>query len=269
MGDLTNTFVATGGALVVFAGMQWLASLRLRDVSIVDRFWGIGFLLVAVTGLVLNGQYTARAALLLAMVALWGTRLSLYIAWRNWGAGEDYRYQAMRRRFGSRFAWSSLFVVFGLQGALTWFISLPLQVVMARNGAPLNALDAAGLLLWSAGMAFETVGDWQLARFKSDPRNAGRALNTGLWRYTRHPNYFGDALVWWGHFVVSLSAPGAVYAVAGPIVMTYLLLRVSGVTLLEPHLRKTKKGYEEYVQNTSAFVPWFPRKGATAPGQET
>ena len=262
MREVVMTFTVTGGALLLFVGLQWLASLRLGDVSIVDRFWGMGFLLVAIVGMLLNHQDSSRAMLLVAMVALWATRLSLYITWRNWGAGEDYRYQAMRRRFGPRFKWSSLIIVFVLQGALTWIISAPLQIVMARDGSPFGWLDVAGLGLWLIGFAFETVGDWQMARFKSDRRNAGRALDRGLWRYTRHPNYFGDALVWWGYFIVALSTPSAIYTLFSPIVMTYLLLRVSGVTLLESHLHKTKLGYESYVKNTSAFIPWYPRRDA-------
>ena len=214
---------------------------------------------MAVVSLVVGQQVYDRALLLLTLVTVWAVRLSLYITWRNWGRGEDYRYQAMRRGFGPHFTLTSLFVVFGLQGLLTWLISLPVQVVMTVVAPPLGWLDAVGIGLWSVGFVFESLGDWQLARFKANPANAGRPLDLGLWRYTRHPNYFGDALVWWGFYVVAVSSPGGVWTIVSPIVMTYLLLEVSGVSLLETHLRRSKPGYEDYVRATSAFVPWFPK----------
>ncbi len=195
------------------------------------------------------------------LCALWGGRLGSYLLWRNWGAGEDYRYRAMRRRHGDRFGRVSLVTVFGLQGVLQWIVSLPLQVaILAPTQPGLGALDALGAGLVALGLGSEAIGDWQLARFKRDPANAGRVMDRGLWRYTRHPNYFGDSLVWWGLYAIACGAPGGVLTLPGPALMTWLLLRVSGVALLERSLMARKPGYAEYAARTSAFLPWPPRR---------
>ncbi len=259
MPELANVLLANAGAIAVFVFHQWIASVFLSDASIVDRFWGAGFVLVAFITLLLFGQPGDRSWLLLALVTIWGLRLSLYLSWRNWGTGEDYRYQAMRKRFGPGFKWTSLFIVFGFQGFLTWFISLPLQIAFSKGGdSPLAWLDGLGAGIWLAGFLFESIGDWQLARFKARPENEGAVMDRGLWRYTRHPNYFGDALLWWGMFLVALGVPGVAYTVASPALMTFLLMRVSGVPLLERRLRKTRPEYASYTQATSAFIPWPP-----------
>jgi steroid 5-alpha reductase family enzyme len=165
----------------------------------------------------------------------------------------------MRAHYGLRFRWISLFTVFLLQGALLWFVSLPLQLAAAQNSEqPFRALDALGVTVFLIGFAFEAVGDWQLSRFKGDAANAGRVLDRGLWRYTRHPNYFGDFLVWWGLFLLA-AACGAWWTIAGPLMMSVLLLRVSGVSLLERSLNQRKPEYAEYVRRTSSFFPWPPR----------
>ncbi len=239
----------------------WLVSLWLRDASIVDIFWGFGFALVAVGGFVWGDASTApRSLLISALVCAWGLRLGGYLLWRNAGRGEDPRYAAMRRRRGARFWWVSLFSVFALQGAILWFVSLPVQVVQAAPGGPLGALDALGVAIWFAGLLFESIGDFQLARFKADPANAGAVMDRGLWRYTRHPNSFGDFCVWWGIFAVALSAPHGVYTIASPALMSFLLLRVSGVPLLERDLRKRRPAYAHYAERTSAFFPRPPRR---------
>jgi len=240
----------------------WLASLRLRDASIVDIFWGFGFVVVAWTGFALAGHEGPgpRPLLLTALVTVWGLRLTVYLAWRNLGKGEDHRYQAMRERFGPRFGLISLPLVFLLQGLLILVVSLPIQWSHAHHGpATLGVLDALGLASFALGFAFESVGDWQLARFKADPANRGRVMDRGLWRYTRHPNYFGDFMVWWGLFLVAAATGQATWTVLGPVVMSVLLLRVSGVTLLEASLRRRRPAYADYVRRTSAFVPWPPK----------
>lgn len=251
-------------ALLIVAAMLalWLLGTARRDVSIVDVFWGLGFVMVAHWVRATAAGFPPRAWLVTLLVTAWGVRLAAYLAWRNWGGGEDYRYQAMRRHWGPRFWLVSLGVVFGLQGALMWLISLPVQTAIAAVGpAALGPLDALGTALVVIGIAFEAVGDWQLARFKADPANRGRVMDRGLWRYTRHPNYFGDAVVWWGLFCFAL-ATGHAWTIVGPVVMTWLLTRLSGVPLLEKKLAKTRPGYAEYVARTSSFVPWPPR----APG---
>ena len=247
------------GLAALFA--LWLVSLALRDASIVDVWWGPGFALLATLAYAVADDPGPRGALLLALIWLWGLRLGSWLAWRNHGRGEDPRYAAMRRRHGDRFARTSLLTVFGLQGVLQWFVALPLLVAMLAPGTrPLGALDALGVALFAIGLGFEAIGDWQLARFRADPASRGRVLDTGLWRYTRHPNYFGDSLAWWGMFAVALSTPLGLFTIASPIAMTYLLLRVSGVPILERSLVRTRPAYREYVEKTSAFVPRPPRR---------
>ena len=253
--------ILASSALLVGACMLllWLASLRLRDASIADVFWGTGFAAVALLSLLLAGP-APRALLLAAMASIWGLRLSAHLARRWRGTGEDRRYRAMRAAWGDRFPLASLFTVFLLQGALLWVVSLPLQAAAALGTSrPLGPLDALGAVLWAAGLAFEAVADAQLARFLARPGSAGRVMQEGLWRYTRHPNYFGDALLWWGMGLVALSA-GAAWALVGPALMTFLLVRVSGVALLEREIGRRRPEYADYVARTSAFLPWPPRR---------
>ena len=263
-------------AAMLFAGL-WLASLRLKNASIVDPFWGAGFVLVAWTTWWQAGRPQALSLLLVLLVTLWGLRLSLFLAWRNWGHGEDRRYRAMREHHGPRFWWVSLLTVFTLQAAILWFIAFPIQfgvgganglngVAVASGGRadevwPTGmrlAVAISGVAVRLAGICFETVADWQLARFQSNPANRGRVLCTGLWRYSRHPNYFGDACVWWGLYLVAASL-GAWATIASPLAMTFLLLKVSGVSLLESTIIERRPEYAEYIRRTNAFLPGPPR----------
>ena len=237
----------------------WVLSLICRDASIVDFFWGTGFVIVAWTSLISGGEFSLRTLVLAGLISFWGIRLSGYLFWRNWGKPEDYRYQSMREHHGDRFKWVSLFTVFGLQGVLMWFISLPIQVGMMRTES-WNLVATIGTLVCLTGILFESVGDYQLARFKADPSNQGRVMNRGLWRYTRHPNYFGDFLVWWGIYFVSAEPQSWWWTILGPLLMTVLLVRVSGVRLLENSLRTRIDGYGHYVETTSAFFPWPPKQ---------
>ncbi len=260
MGDLGSIFSATGAFVASFMVSVWLVSLWKRDASIVDISWGLGFAGIALVTFAVAEGPLARRALVTALAVIWGVRLGGYLLWRALGKAEDFRYQAMRRYWGARFPLISLFTVFGLQGVLMWIVSLPLQVAQrASASADFAWFDAVGIALWLVGMFFESIGDLQLVRFKADPANAGRVMDRGLWRYTRHPNYFGDCLVWWGLFALALSTPGGAYTVVGPIVMTILLRRVSGVALLERSLVKRRPGYAEYVARTRPFVPGPPR----------
>lgn len=238
----------------------WVVSLVRRDVSTVDLFWGISFLVVAWVYFAAAEVTLTRHVVVLGLVHLWGLRLSLYLLRRNWGKPEDRRYRAMRERRGARFAWTSLFIVFWLQAALAWVISLPLHAALVSSvPVELTVIDWCGAILFVIGLGFEAVGDWQLARFKADSANTGHVCDRGLWRYTRHPNYFGEALLWWGLWCFALATPGAGWTVIAPVLITLLLLNVSGVSLIEQELRHTKTGYQAYVARTSAFVPWFPR----------
>jgi steroid 5-alpha reductase family enzyme len=244
-------------ALGAVAVAGWLLSLPLRNVSLVDSLWSLKFLLCALLYVAAQPAAGARARLMLLLVALWALRLAVHITWRNRGHGEDRRYQAIRRNNQPGFAWKSLYIVFGLQAVLAWVISLPL-LAAATAAAPLGLLDAAGTALWVLGMVFEAGGDWQLARFKADPGNAGRVMDRGLWRFTRHPNYFGDFCIWWGFFALAL-AGGGWWSLPGPLLMSVLLLKVSGVTLLEQDIGTRRPAYAEYIRRTAAFFPRPPR----------
>lgn len=256
-----SALAVSAAALAVALLALWGIARALRDVGIVDVFWGAGFVGVAWIAWTLAAAPGARGALLALGVTLWGLRLSGYLLWRNWGEPEDRRYRAMRRGHGERFAWVSLVTVFGLQGVLLWWISLPVQTAMLWPGADrLGRLDALGIGLFAVGFFFESVGDCQLARFKRDPANAEQVMDRGLWRYTRHPNYFGDFLVWWGLFVVALSTPAGRWTLSSPLLMSLLLLRVSGVPLLERGLTRRRPAYRDYIARTSAFFPRPPRR---------
>jgi len=265
-------FANTALCIAVCVLALWLLSLRLRDASIVDIFWGPGFGIAAAAAFFTASANAApgespgaRASLLLFMACAWGLRLGVYLLLRSFGGGEDPRYQAMRRYWGARFPWVSLGTVFLLQGTLMWLVSLPLQIGIGFAGAAaLGWLDGLGVALWALGLGFETLGDVQLRRFRADPANAGRVLNSGLWRYTRHPNYFGDACVHWGMGLVALSAavPWRWLALLGPLLMTFLLLRISGVAKLERSIGRRRPGYADYQARTNAFFPGPPRGGA-------
>jgi steroid 5-alpha reductase family enzyme len=252
----------TGGVILLLVTLLWLLSLRLKDSSIVDIFWGTGFVVTAwILFLVTQTEYMSRKWLLCTLVSLWGIRLSLYILLRNRGRGEDFRYAAWRKAAGKSWWWKSYFKVFLLQGLLMWLIAAPLW---AAQFSPVPRLwtftDMLALAVWMVGFYFEAAGDWQLSKFKSDPANRGKVLNSGVWRYTRHPNYFGDAVQWWGFFLLAVATPSGIWTLYSPVVMTLLLLRVSGVPMLEENLKISKPGYAQYIRSTSAFFPWFPRR---------
>jgi len=255
------------GGLVVLALMTtlWIVSLLLRNSSIVDIFWGAAFVLLSWVYFALTPEgFAGRKLLAAILVTIWGLRLSSYILYRNRGKPEDFRYRKWREQNGPRWWWQSFFQVFGLQGVLMWVISLPLLAVQrGAQPAGLAALDWIAVAVWAVGFFFEAVGDLQMARFRADPANKGQVMNRGVWRYTRHPNYFGDATQWWAYYLLAAVA-GGWWTIVSPIVMTGLLLRVSGVALLERTMRDTKPGYKEYIERTSAFIPWFPRKPRTS-----
>ncbi len=242
----------------------WLASLRLANASIVDIVWGLGFVAVAVVALALGGGDDTRRLILAVLTGIWGLRLAIYLTWRNGIRHEDYRYQAMRRHHGARFRWLSLITVFALQGALIWIVSLPVQLAAADpNPNELGTVTWLGGVLWLVGLGFESVGDAQLARFKANPSNAGRVMDEGLWRYTRHPNYFGDFCVWWGLYLVASDTALGRAGILGPIVMTVLLTRVSGVALLEeidPH----PSGWLRRVRGSDLAVLPSPAQGGAS-----
>ncbi len=252
--NFLNTFLFAGAVILL-----WWLSLALKDSSIVDIFWGIGFVIVAWLTFTLAPQgYLPRRQLVAVLVTIWGVRLALHIGVRNWGKPEDFRYAKWRKENGPGWWWVSFFKVFLLQGVLMWLISAPI-IAAQTSGFPaiLTPLDYIGASLWTVGLLFESIGDLQLTRFKADPSTRGKLLTTGLWKYTRHPNYFGEAILWWGYYIIALVS-GSWWTIFSPIIMTFLLMRVSGVAMLERTM-KLKPGYEEYMRRTSAFIPWFPK----------
>jgi steroid 5-alpha reductase family enzyme len=238
----------------------WLLSLIMKNASIVDIVWGLGFAITSwVLAITIDGDST-RQILLAVMVGSWGLRLGGYLAKRNIGHGEDWRYKAMRKKKGARFGLISLVTVFGLQGVLMWVVSLPVMFGNSDATPGVGPLAVIGVMVWAVGLSFEAVGDWQLVQFKKDPNNAGKVMQTGLWSLTRHPNYFGDALLWWGIGIVGAETGTGVVGFIGPVVMTVFLLRVSGVPMLERSLMKRREGYAEYAARTSAFIPRPPKR---------
>ena len=238
----------------------WLISLKMRDASIVDIAWGSGFVVVGWVSFWLSDGNSTRSLLLTVLTTIWGLRLAFYLAKRNLGHGEDFRYQAMRRKHGSKFSFVSLYTVFGVQGLLMWIVSLPVQLGQVRETPNIGVVGVVGALAWCVGMFFEAVGDAQLAKFKRNPANKGLVMNRGLWRYTRHPNYFGDSCVWAGLGLIAAESRLGIIGLVGPVVMTFLLVKVSGAALLDRAMLKRKPGYETYVATTSGFIPRPPRR---------
>ena len=239
------------------ASLVWAASIPLRDVSIVDSAWGFLVLAPALVAAALAPEAGPRAPLVLGLAAAWALRLALYITWRHRGQPEDHRYQAIRARNQPHFAWKSLYLVFLLQALLASVVALPLSAAVSSR-APWSVLDAVGVALFALGLTVETMADAQLARFKADPAHRGQVMTQGLWRYSRHPNYFGEFCVWWGAWAMAAAA-GAWWTVVAPLLMTVLLLKVSGVTLLEKDIGERRPAYRAYIQRTPAFFPWRPR----------
>jgi len=240
-------------AMLTLGLVAWVIASVRRNVGLVDVFWSLFFLAAGLCYANASQPLRARALLVLALVAMWALRLAIYLAHRNWSKPEDHRYQAIRARNQPGFAWKSLYLVFGLQVALAWIISAPLSAAIAGKGT-LGALDFAGLLLTLLGITFESIADFQLTAFKSQASNAGQVMDRGLWRYSRHPNYFGECCVWWGFYLLALAA-GAWWCVFAPLLMTILLLKVSGVALLEKDIGERRPAYREYIGRTNAFLP--------------
>jgi steroid 5-alpha reductase family enzyme len=252
-----DTYAAGLAASLGMAVGAWLVSIPMRNVSIVDSLWSLSFVLMTLVYILLAPAAGDRALLTLFLVGVWAVRLSAYITQRNWGKPEDRRYQAIRRENEPGFWLKSLYVVFGLQAILAWIISLPLLTAVVTP-TPIGWLDYTAVALWLIGLVFEAVADAQLAAFKARPESQGRVMDRGLWRYSRHPNYFGEACIWWGLWLLA-AASGAWWTIISPLLMTLLLLRVSGVTLLERDIVDRRPGYREYAARTNVFVPGPPR----------
>ncbi len=256
---MTDLMVQAAIVVFIYFFLFFLVAQLIRNNSIVDMGWGAGFIVVALATLFIQGAYAERNLLLLLLVTIWGGRLTYYIVRRNWGKPEDFRYARWRREWGRWLVPRAFLQVFMLQGFLMLVIGYPIILVNANPEPGLNALDYLGLLVWLVGFYFESVGDKQMAEFKKDPANKGRIINVGLWKYSRHPNYFGEATMWWGIFLLSLSVPFGWSAIISPLAITFLLLYVSGVPMLEKKYKDNPE-FREYAKVTSKFFPWFPKK---------
>ena len=244
----------------VLMTLVWLLSLKLKNTSIVDIFWGLGFVLVNwILFFVSSDQFILRIWIFNILVTIWGLRLSIHIFLRNKGKAEDFRYAAWRKQYGQKWWWFSYLQTFLVQGVLLFLISAPIvHIQSAQQGTQIGFLEILGIVIWAIGFFFEAFGDYQLEIFKRNPDNKGKLLNTGVWRFTRHPNYFGDAAQWWGFFLITIGTNLGILTIFSPIIMTYLLVNVSGVAMLEKSLIEKKSGYKEYMRTTNTFIPWFP-----------
>ncbi len=261
------TLLAAGSwallAVVVLTTGVWILSLRFKDASLIDLFWGPLFVTLGWLHWTLTPDPGPAATIALILITIWGLRLAVHLARRNLGGPEDPRYAAMRAAGGPGWPFRALVTVFWLQAGLAWVVAWPL-VVVVRAPAGLGPGGFIGIAVAAIGIAFEATADHQLARFKADPNRQGQVMDRGLWRYSRHPNYFGDAVFWWGLFILAASL-GAAWTVFAPVLMTFLLMNVSGVPLLEPRLEVTRPGYRDYVRRTSAFLPLVPPRRSMTP----
>lgn len=248
-------------AVMLMMMTGWFFSVYRRNVTIVDSLWGLGFVLIAwITWLQADG-YWGRKLLLAGLTTIWGVRLTLYLTWRNHGKGEDPRYAKWRRAGGDIFWLTSLFKVFLLQAIFLWVIALAVQAGQTRPApAQLTVTDVIGALIWGVGFVFEAVGDAQLAKFKSKPENQGKVMDCGLWRYSRHPNYFGECLIWWGLFIIVMADSQLWWTVVSPMIVTVVLLKMTGIPLTEKLMVEKRPGYQHYIDHTPAFFPWIPKR---------
>lgn len=262
--NLSTLQIAFAGlALTASLGfLTWIASFVRSDVSLVDRVWAIFIVGAGIVYMLLMPDPWPRGAWMIAIGGFWALRLSGFITWRNWGEGEERRYQEIRKRNEPNFRWKSLYLVFSLQAVLAWVVSAPFFVGATSGARPLNWLDGVGIAIAIFGALFEAVGDAQMARFKADPRHKGQVMDRGLWRYTRHPNYFGEVCVWWGLWLIALGGAGwgGAWSVVSPLLMTVLLLKVSGVSLQEKDIGERRPAYRDYIERTNAFIPGAPKK---------
>ena len=252
-------------AVLIMMLLGWVVSLIYRNVTHVDSLWGVGFVLIAWLTFTMAQGFVGRRVLISVLVTLWGLRLSLHLSRRNWGHGEDPRYAAWREKSGERFWLVSLIKVFVLQALFLWVISVALQWgQLSPIPHRFTAWDVLGLTVWIVGFLFEAFADQQLYRFKADPGNKGKVMDQGLWAYSRHPNYFGESLMWWGIFLIAVSTPAGWWTVISPIVITVVLLKMTGVSLMEKTIVNNRPGYSDYIARTNAFIPWFPKPSKKA-----
>jgi len=262
--DVAQILLVNAGIAALTFLFAWAIAVAIKDVTFVDAYWAFGMVIIALSSFVITPGAGVHKLALTAISVVWGVRLGSYLLWRWRKQGPDRRYLTMLGRAkterGWNFATASLLLVFALQAPLQFIVCLPVQLgQIDATTAELGPLGWTGVALAVAGIGFESVGDWQLAHFRADPANSDKVMQSGLWRYTRHPNYFGDACTWWGLYLIAAETPFGVWAAPGPLLITFLLTKWSGVPTTERRLRKHRAGYADYAKRTSGFIPWPPR----------
>lgn len=253
-------------ALFIFMHIAFVVGTALKNNGVIDSFYGLGYVVVAWTSLILMGSLSIRHIITTILVSIWGFRLFFYVTIRNWGESEDYRYQAIRKSYGDKVLSKSYVKIYLFQGLIIFLVGFPALFINSTETTPtLSIFEIStislllGVIIWIMGFYFESVGDYQLRKFKKNPENKGQVMDQGLWKYTQHPNYFGEVTMWWGIFIIALGVPWGIVTIFGPILITYMIIKVSGVRLLNYRYRKDDK-YADYKRRTSAFIPWFPKK---------
>jgi steroid 5-alpha reductase family enzyme len=265
--EMSFSYLSALPLLLTMAFAAWLYSRKIHNVNIVDSLWSLMFLAACSIYLLGVDEIGGRNLCILLLVALWAIRLSVHLTIRNWGKAEDHRYVTIRQRNEPGFANKSVYLVFGLQAMLAWIISMPLLFAV-QPGNEFNGFDLIALLLCMTGILCQAIADYQLLHFSRNPANKGKVLDQGLWHYSRHPNYFGEFCLWWGFYLFALPE-GALWALHAPLIMSVLLLKISGVRMMEEDMDKRRPAYAEYVKNTNAFIPGKKRRKASVlPGSE-
>jgi steroid 5-alpha reductase family enzyme len=254
-----NYYATLAVILWGYMTLWFLISLIRRRNDVADVAWGLGFVLLAWTSFFLSGESGTRGVLADILVTIWGLRLASHIHARHRGKAEDFRYMAWRQEWGRLFYARSYVQVYLVQGALLFMVALPVLMVNRSSAGPLGSLNGIGVCFWLFGFLFETIGDAELVRFASDPFNRGKLLQAGLWRYTRHPNYFGEVMQWWGIWLLALSVPRDWFSIVGPLTITFLILKVSGIPMLEKKMAENPD-FADYKRKTSVFLPWIPKR---------
>ena len=257
--NLIIEILLSGLILLGFMVIAFLVGTIKKNNSVIDIFYGFGYVVLVWSSLILSADFALRKIILTSLVTLWGFRLAIYIVIRNWGRSEDYRYQAIRERMGNNVILKSFFRIYLFQGLIIFLVGFPELFVNVSSHSIINWLDFFGVGLWIVGFYFESVGDYQLRKFLKKPENKGKIMAQGLWKYTQHPNYFGEVLMWWSLYLIVLNVECGVFMIFGPIIITFMIIKVSGVRLLNKRFEKDDK-YADYKKRTSAFIPWFPKK---------
>ncbi len=245
--------------MFAFMSLWFFIAVSLKRNDIADILWGLGFIAATVVALAFSSPVSEKAWLVSGLILIWGGRLAIRIFLRNRGKDEDRRYKEWREQWGDNYLLGSYLQVFMLQGLLIVIIASPVLVIINSSASSLTSLDFAALVIWLVGFGFEVVGDHQLDKFTQNPANKGKVMKFGLWRYSRHPNYFGEVLLWWGVFLLALSVDNGWLSLIGPLTITFLILKVSGIPLAEKRLKK-KEEFQDYMQKTSVFIPLPPKR---------